>query len=74
MNFIAIAECNTVLGNERSHSGDVFDAVLLQVALIDTVKTLDVGISLVLEGKPVKLCRASLREAVLLGVIDSISN
>lgn len=48
--------------------------VLLEVALIDSVEALDVGVSLVLQGVPVKSGRANIGESVLLGIMNSLGN
>lgn len=74
MDFLSIAESDAVLGDERSHAGDVVNRVLLEVSLIDSVEALDVGVSLVLERVPVKGRGGNIRESVLLGIMNGLSN
>lgn len=74
VDLFAVAESDTVPGDKGSEARNVFDRVLLQVALVDAVQTLDVGITLVLQCVPVKGGGSNLREAVLLGVVDGLGN
>jgi hypothetical protein len=59
-----------VLGDERGGSVEVFDLVVLQVLLVDSVQALDVGVTLVLEGGPVEGSGLLDGETVGLGLVD----
>ena len=48
----------------------VLDLVVIQVALVDAVEALDVGVALVLEVVPVERSRLLNGEAVGFGVVD----
>jgi hypothetical protein len=62
---------DNVLGDERGGSVEVFDLVVLQVLLVNSVQTLDVGVTLVLEGGPVEGSSLLDGETVGLGLVDS---
>lgn len=74
VDLLAVAEGDTVLGDKRGEARDVVDRVLLQVALVDAVQTLDVGITLVLQCVPVESGGSNLGEAVLLSIVDGLGN
>lgn len=74
MDLLAVAEGDTVVGDKGGHARDVVDMVLLEVALVDSVEALDVGVSLVLQGVPVKSGGSDLGKSVFLGIMNSFSN
>ena len=53
---------------------DVLDLVVVEILLIDSVKTLDVGVTLVLKGCPVKRSSSFDRETIGFGFMDGFSN
>jgi hypothetical protein len=74
VNLFSVSKSNAVLAYERSHAGNVIDRILLEVTLVDSVETLNVGISLVLECVPVKSRGCNIRESILLGIMDGLGN
>ena len=48
MDLFTIAEGDAIARDKGGHAGDILDTVLLEIALIDSVEALDVGVSLVL--------------------------
>ena len=61
-----------VLGNELGSPPDVLDLVLVKVPLVDAVQTLDVGVALVLEVRPVKLGLLLDLEPICLSVLECL--
>ncbi len=53
---------------------EVLDLVVVQVAFVDAIEALDVGVTLVLESRPVKGRRLLNGEAIGLGVMDGLGN
>jgi hypothetical protein len=52
----------------------VLDLVVVEVALVDAVEAVDVGVALVLEGRPVEGRRLLEVEAIRLGLVDRLGN
>jgi len=65
-------DLDDVLGDERGSSIEVLDLVVLEVLLVDSIQTLDVGVTLVLEGGPVEGSSLLNREAIGLGFVDGL--
>ena len=63
-----------VLAQQMSSSMDVFDFVIVKVLLIDSIKTPDVGVTLVLKGGPVKRGSGFDREAIGFGFMYGFSD
>lgn len=63
---------NLVLVEKLGPAVQVFDRVLVEVALVDAIEALDVGITLGLEGRPVEGSRLLYGETVCLGVVDGL--
>lgn len=61
-----------VLGEQSSPTVEVLDAVVLEISLVDAVEALDVGVSLVFEGRPVEGSGFLDVEAIGLGIVDSL--
>lgn len=63
-----------VLGQQLTPAVKVLDLVVDEVSLVDSVESLDVGVALVLECRPVEGGRLLDREAVGLGLVDGLGN
>lgn len=63
-----------VLAGQAGPAVEVLDLVVVEVALVDAVEALDVGVALVLEGRPVEGGRLGDGEAVRLGLVDRLGD
>ena len=63
-----------VLAQQMSSSVDVLDFVIVEILFIYSIKALDVGVTLVLKGGPVKGGSSFDREAISFGFMDGFSD
>lgn len=69
---VVLCDLDLVLGEEPAPAREVLDLVIAQVALVDAVEALDVGVALVLEVVPVEGGGLLDGEAVGFGVADGL--
>ena len=74
--FGAVVEIDfdVILASQMGSSVDVFDFIIVEILLVDSVETPDVGVALVLEGRPVKGGSGFDREAIGFGFMDGFGN
>lgn len=53
---------------------EAFDLVVAEVALVNAIEALDVGVALVLESRPVEGGSLLDREAIGFGVVNGLGN
>lgn len=72
--FLTVVTNNldNVLGDERGSSVEVFDLVILEVLFVNSVQTLHVGVTLVLESGPVEGSGLLDRETICLSFVDGL--
>jgi hypothetical protein len=69
---VVLGDLDLILGQEAAPAVDVLDLIVVQIALVDAVEALDVGIALVLERGPVEGSRLLDGEAVCFAIVDSL--